>query len=284
LVNHKEEEKVIKGFYKLSRPLSSFTGALAVVLGGYVAGTGAWIKITLAALATILISAAANAWNDFRDIEIDKINQPKRPLPAGLVAPRAAWIFAIVMALISLLLVSFINMTAFIIAVVSVILLYIYSLRLKSTVLLGNITVAAISALSAIFGGIAAGNPRPSLWLAAVIIVGIFGREVLKTLADYEGDLRQQCRTVATVWGRRAARIVFFVLVGATLVVMMVPYLADVYHPVYAYIVAIGVYPVVIYVTIRVTKERSGIQLEKLSQLMKYDFLVWFLAVLLGAA
>ena len=167
---------MIKGLYKLSRPLSTLTGALAVLLGGYVANTGEWVKISLAALATILISAAANAWNDYQDIEIDKINQPKRPLPAGLISPRAAWIFAAVAAFLSLSVAAFISTTAFIIATASVLLLFIYSVYLKSTVLLGNITVATISALSAIFGGIAAGNPQPSLWLAAVIIVGIFGR------------------------------------------------------------------------------------------------------------
>ena len=112
----------------------------------------------------------------------------------------------------------------------------------------------------------------------------IMGREVLKTLADYEGDLRQRCRTVATVWGRRPARIVFYILGAATLVVMMVPYMLNVYQPVYAFIVALGVYPVLFYILVRVTRDRSGPQLEKLSQLMKYDFMIWFIAVLLGAA
>ena len=65
---------------------------------------------------------------------------------------------------------------------------------------------------------------------------------------------------------------------------MMLPYMLDVYEPVYALIVALGVYPVLFYVLIRVTRDRTGPQLEKLSQLMKYDFMVWFLAVLLGAA
>ncbi len=275
---------MLKGLYKLSRPITTLTGAIAVLLGGYVAGTGQWGKVWLAVLSTIFISAAANSWNDYRDIEIDKVNQPERPLPAGLITPEAAWIFSLIVAGLSLLLAAFINWPAFLIAFFSNILLYIYSWRLKSTVLLGNMAVAAISALSAIYGGIAAGNARPSLWLAAVIIVGILGREVLKTLADYEGDLRQQCKTIATVWGRRWARVVFYVLVGATLVIMMVPYLANVYSPVYAYLVAVGVYPVVIYIMLRVTRERTGRQLEKLSQLMKYDFLVWFLAVLLGTA
>ena len=276
--------KQIKGLYKISRPMSTLSGALAVVLGGYVAGTGEWLNIFLATLATLLISAAANAWNDYRDIEIDKINQPKRPLPSGLVSPRSALIFSLVMTAVSILLAAFINQTAFVIALVSAVMLYIYSWRLKSTVLMGNAIVAVISAMSAIFGGIAAGNPRPSLWLAAIIASAIMGREVLKTLADYEGDLRQRCRTVATVWGRRPARIVFYILGAATLVVMMVPYLLDVYRPVYALVVALGVYPVLFYVLVRVTRDRTGPQLEKLSQLMKYDFMIWFVAVLLGAA
>ncbi|MCA9943078.1 MAG: geranylgeranylglycerol-phosphate geranylgeranyltransferase [Anaerolineales bacterium] len=274
----------LKGLYKISRPFTTLTGGLAVLLGGYVAGTGAWGKVALAILATWFITAAANAWNDYRDIEIDKINQPKRPLPSGLVSPRSALIFSLVMTAVSILLAAFINQTAFVIALVSAVMLYIYSWRLKSTVLMGNAIVAVISAMSAIFGGIAAGNPRPSLWLAAIIASAIMGREVLKTLADYEGDLRQRCRTVATVWGRRPARIVFYILGAATLVVMMVPYLLDVYRPVYALVVALGVYPVLFYVLVRVTRDRTGPQLEKLSQLMKYDFMIWFLAVLLGAA
>ncbi|MCA9947866.1 MAG: hypothetical protein KC449_30500, partial [Anaerolineales bacterium] len=89
---------------------------------------------------------------------------------------------------------------------------------------------------------------------------------------------------VATVWGKRPARIVFYLLGAATLVIMMVPYMLDVYRPVYALIVGLGVYPVLMYVLLRVTRERIGPQMEKLSQLMKYDFMIWFVAVLLGAA
>ncbi len=274
----------VKGLYKLSRPLSTLTGVLAVLLGGYVAGTGEWLKVGLACLATLFVSASANAWNDYLDIEIDKINQPQRPLPSGMVSLQSARWFSFTLAFLSILTSAFINLPAFTIAVVCNILLFVYSLRLKSTVLLGNATVASISALSAIFGGVAAENVWPSLWLAAVIAVGIMGREVLKTLADYEGDLRQHCRTISTAWGKRPARVVFYLLAGATLIIMMMPYLFEVYRPIYAYIVAFGVYPVVFYVASRVNSERTGPQLERLSQIMKYDFLVWFLAVVLGSA
>ena len=276
--------QTIKGLYKLSRPLSTLTGVLAVVLGGYVAGTGAWDKIALAALATLLAAASANAWNDYRDIDIDRINQPQRPLPSGMVSLRAALIFSIVLATLSIVLAALISPIALAIAIGSIILLYVYSVWLKSTVLLGNATVALISALSPIFGGVAAGNAGPSLWLGAIVFVGIFAREVLKTLADYEGDNAHNVRTISTAVGPRAARTVFFFLLGMTAIVMMAPYLAGLYDPIYAWIVALGVFPVAIYVIIRVTRERSGPQLERLSQILKYDFLIWFAAVLLGAS
>ena len=272
----------VKGLYKISRPLSTLSGALAVFLGGYVAGTGEWLNIFLAALVTILVSSSANAWNDYLDIEIDKINQPQRPLPSGMVSPRAAVIFAIGAALISVVIAALINLPALIIAVATNMLLFLYSWRLKSTVLLGNFTVAFISALSAVFGGVAAGNVKPSIWLAVIIAVAILGREVLKTLADYEGDLRQRCRTISTVWGRRPARILFYIMVLITIGMMLLPYLFRVYHPIYVYIVVFGVYPVTLYILVKVSRERTGAQLERLSQLMKYDFLIWFLAVVLG--
>ncbi|MCB0035547.1 MAG: hypothetical protein KDE51_16055, partial [Anaerolineales bacterium] len=55
-------------------------------------------------------------------------------------------------------------------------------------------------------------------------------------------------------------------------------------HPVYTVIVACGVYPVTFYILFRVNGERTGPQLEQLSQLMKYDFFVWFAAVALGTS
>lgn len=276
--------KQLKALYKLSRPLSTLSGVLAVLLGGFVADNGQWPKILLAGLATLLVSASANAWNDYLDIEIDRINQPKRPLPAGLITPREALTFFITFALISCVVAAFINPLALGIVITSNLLLTVYSWKLKSTVLFGNATVALISALSAIFGGVAAGDVHPTLWVALTIGLAIMGREVLKTLADYEGDAHQDCRTIATVWGRRSARIFFYIMLAATLIVMMIPFLRQVYHPVYAYVVALGVYPVALYILFSVSGERTGPQLEQLSQIMKYDFLVWFLAVFLGAA
>jgi geranylgeranylglycerol-phosphate geranylgeranyltransferase len=273
----------IKGLYRVSRPLTSLSGALAVVLGGYVAGTGEWFNVALAVIVTLMGSASGNAWNDYQDIEIDKVNQPNRPLPSGQVSPEFVKLYSFVMAGLAVLISVFISPLAFVITLVANILLFIYSWKLKSTVLFGNLIIALVSAMSVVFGGVAAGNPRPTLWLFLIIFVAILGREVLKTMADYDGDLSENVRTISTVWGKRAARIVFYFLALAALVTMLVPYILEVYKPIYGYIVLIGVVPVFLYILYRVSQKRSGSQLEKLSQLMKYDFLIWFLAVIAGA-
>ncbi len=278
----------IKALYKLGRPFNALSGAMAVIMGGYVAGAtaGQWLHVGLAALATFIITASSNAWNDYLDIEIDRINRPDRVLPSGHLSPRTALWFSLVLAGLSLVLAASINWPAFMIVLGSNVLLYLYSWRLKSTVLLGNLVVAVISGLTVIFGGVAAetGHVRPTLWLAVVIVVVILSREVLKVIVDYEGDLRRDVRTVATVWGKKTASLIFHAIGAATPVVLLLPYLLDRYRPIYIYITALGVYPVLFYVFIKVHPNLPSPQLERLSQIMKYDFLVWFAAVILGAS
>lgn len=274
----------IKGLYKLARPINALSGGLAVILGGYVAGTGEWLNVILAAITALLVTGAGNAWNDYLDIEIDKVNQPQRALPAQMVSPRSAVILAVLLNIAAIILAAFINLPSFLIVLFFSILLYIYSWKLKSTVLVGNLTVAITTAMTVIYGGVAAGNARPTVILALIICVAILGREVLKTIADYEGDLLFECRTIATVWGKRPARVVFFLTTGTAAVMMMMPYAFKIYSPIYGYIVALGVFPIIAYVVLQVKGSSTGRQLERLSQMLKYDFLVWFVAVLVGAA
>ncbi len=182
----------------------------------------------------------------------------------------------------SLVTAAFINAPAFFIALGSNILLFAYSWKLKSTVLLGNAAVATIIALCMVFGGVAAGSVRPTLWLAATAFFAMMGREILKTMADYEGDLRQNCQTIATVWGKKIARVFVVVFLGIAAVVMLAPYFIQQYSPIYLYILIFGVYPLLVYIGINAKSTAPAKTLERMSQVMKYDFFVWFVAVALG--
>jgi len=275
---------MLKEYYRLGRPINALAGVIAVLVSAFVAKPLSWWPVLAAALTVLLITVSTNAWNDFIDIEIDRINKPGRPLPSGKISPRGALIFSAVGSAVSLIIAVFINPTAFLIALGSNILLYLYSWKLKCTILWGNATVAAIVGLCFIFGGVAAGNIKPTLMLALTVFVALMGREILKTMADYRGDLIQECRTIATGWGKRVARGLMIILLVAAALLMLVTYFTEQYRPAYLYLILFAMYPIFIYIMINAKSDASGKILERNSTIMKYSFFIWFLAVVLGAA
>jgi len=275
---------MLKEYYRLGRPINALAGVIAVLVSAYVTKPLSWWPVLAAALTVLLITVSTNAWNDFIDIEIDRINKPGRPLPSGKISPRGALIFSAVGSAVSLIIAVFINPTAFLIALGSNILLYLYSWKLKCTILWGNATVAAIVGLCFIFGGVAAGDIKPTLMLALTVFVALMGREILKTMADYRGDLIQECRTIATGWGKRVARGLMIILLVAAALLMLVTYFTEQYRPAYLYLILFAMYPIFIYIMINAKSDASGKILEQNSTIMKYSFFIWFLAVVLGAA
>ncbi len=274
---------MLKEYYILSRPFNALSGCVVVILSGYVAGAPAWWPVIMAAITVLLITSSTNAWNDYIDIEIDKINKPDRPLPAGLISPRGALTFAIVGSILSLITAIFVSQTGFLIALGANILLYIYSWKLKCTVLLGNATVATIVALCFIFGGVAAGNVQPTVMLAISAFFAMIGREILLTMADYKGDLQQGCNTISTVWGKKVAGIFVVIFLGISAATMILTYFTNQYNPVYLYLVIFIMCPIFAYIALNAKKNADIKILEQSSILMKCSYFVWFLAIALGS-
>jgi geranylgeranylglycerol-phosphate geranylgeranyltransferase len=275
---------MLKEYYRLGRPINALAGVLAVLVSAYAVGPLSWWTVIAAALSVLLITVSTNAWNDYLDIEIDRINKPDRPLPAGTISPQGALYFSIIGTALSLLIATFINLPAFLIVLGANILLYLYSWKLKCTVLWGNITVALIVGLCFIYGGVAAGKIEPTLMLAATVFMAMMGREILKTMADYRGDLAHKCATISTIWGKLVARRYTIVFLALTVVLMLVTYFVERYNPLYLYLVIFGLFPILTYISINAKSDAPGKVLEKNSTIMKYSFFVWFLAVVLGAS
>lgn len=271
------------GYYRLGRPINALAGCLLVLLSAYAANPVSWWPVIMAAITVLLITVSTNAWNDYVDIEIDKVNKPHRPLPSGQVTPANALLFSIGGTFFSLVAAVFINQPAFIIALASNILLYLYSWKLKCSVLWGNIAVATITALCVIFGGVAAGNIQPVITLSVTVFFAILGREILKTMADYEGDFKENCRTIAVAWGKKKARTYVLIFLAIAIVMIIAVYFIEQYKPAYLLISLILVCPVIFYVALNSKATMSDKELEKSSTIMKYAFFIWFLAVALGA-
>jgi geranylgeranylglycerol-phosphate geranylgeranyltransferase len=155
-------------------------------------------------LATMCLSNGGFIVNDIFDLEIDRINRPDRPLAAGRIKVGLAWLLYAGYTLIGILLAGTIGAAAGLLGALIAAGLFLYSLELKKRFLIGHIIIAAFGALLLPFGGLAAGSNLLFLTFP-VTFSAFFGREVLKTVPDAEGDLANGVSNITTRYGERAA-------------------------------------------------------------------------------
>ena len=211
----------VSGLFLLLRPVNCSIAALSVWVGACTAGT-LWptTELAVAAVATASIAAAGNIFNDFRDVEIDRINRPGRPLPAGLVSSGLAQLEAAVLALAGLAAAWWLGPSTGLIATTALLLLFAYSLYLKITTIWGNLVVAIVAAAAFPFGAIATGTWGRSWIPAGFALLFHLGREIVKDLEDVAGDDSVGARTLPLRWGASVARwsttLIFLILIGLT--------------------------------------------------------------------
>jgi 4-hydroxybenzoate polyprenyltransferase len=170
------------------------------------------IGVTMAAV----LNAASNAINQIYDLEIDRVNKPKRPLPSGRLSIHEAWIFTWITYAIALVLAWLVapdgRHECFWIVVVATIITFLYSVppfRTKRLGIWANVTiaiprgvllkVAGWSAVKTVFGA-------EPWYIGAIFGLFLLGASTTKDFADMEGDARGGCRTLPIIYGvRRAA-------------------------------------------------------------------------------
>ena len=181
------------------------------------------------ALAISFAIASAHIFNDFCDIETDRLNPRTkwRPLPAGLVERKSALAVSIIFALVSLVFAFFLNRVCAILLVCGVTLIFSYSAYLKKTV--WGFLPPAVAAFLIPLGAFAAYNPSSAFSSPAIImaLAGFFFELIpywCQTLPDIEGDRIRGIPTIAVKLGARktgiailfcyALSIFFLVLLG----------------------------------------------------------------------
>ena len=83
----------------LARWRNALIAAGGVLVGAWWARGEMGVAVLWCMLAAIGVTAAANAWNDIADVEIDRVVHPTRPLVRGALTRRQAGWFAGVAAL-----------------------------------------------------------------------------------------------------------------------------------------------------------------------------------------
>ena len=267
---------------KLSRPVNVLISFLTIVIAAELAGgLDPFEYVILAALSASLITIGANVINDYYDIEIDKINKPNRPLAAGTVTRKTAFLYFILVYFLAWCLALYMNIWMFLIALITSILLFFYSYRLKQTVLWGNLSVSFATAVAFVYGGVAVGYYKETIFPAAFAFLFNLGREILKDIKDMEGDKQVGAVTLPIKYG--VSRSITLIVVVFILLVFLtaIPYILATYSIRYFLTICIGIYPVLFFVIFKARKDYSSQNLGFLSNLLKADMIVGLLAIYL---
>jgi geranylgeranylglycerol-phosphate geranylgeranyltransferase len=178
-------------YLEMLRPLNCLMTAFAVLIGSLLAaGMQALysVPVFIAMAAGFIIAGYGNVINDYVDVEADKLNKPKRPIPSGMVSKKAAKLYAILLVISGLGLSYFVNPLVFAIAAFNSLLLYIYTFHWKYKVILGNLAISYMVGSAFLFGGAVFASILVPLVLTLLATLANLSREIAKVMEDVEGD------------------------------------------------------------------------------------------------
>lgn len=232
----------VKRYVALARPFTLLPPLLGIVSGAICAWGSAhnpdpsravtssvvW-TIVLGSVCAAFLNAANNALNQIYDLEIDRINKPKRPLVTGEVSRRGAWIFAWVTYAIGLLptwlVVPYPYTTwhakffaplaeheCFFIYLAAFVATFVYSVpalgRTKAHPIGANLTIAIPRGCLLKVAGwtmVARATVAEPWFIGAIFGVFLLGAASTKDFSDIEGDRAGGCRTLPIAFGVRKA-------------------------------------------------------------------------------
>ena len=210
----------------LIRPINSFMIGLAVVVGIAIGSPDMlFSRLTIYGFITgFSISSYSMIINDIYDIEIDKVNQPERPLAKQIISINSALSLSLILLLIGLtssLIISYYNI---IITAIFSFLSWFYNIWGKKQGLIGNSIVASSMSIPFIFGGIITGNISLLVWsISLIAFLSGMGREIIKTIADVEGDKIKGIKSVSIQFGPRNAMLVACGFIIISILISFIP-------------------------------------------------------------
>ncbi len=224
--------KKIKAIWEIMRLEHGVMIALAIFIGSLIALKGEALptldKFLLTFLTALFLEASTFALNDYYDLEIDrKNNRTDRPLVRGDLLPKSALYLFFIFFPLGIICSFFVNISCFIIALITALLAILYDVKLKKIKLLGNFYISYVMAIPFVFGGAAViANDSllfeipPSIYIISLIafLTGS-GREIMKDVMDFTGDRLKGVKSFPKYIGKRKSNLIaaFFYIVAVSL-------------------------------------------------------------------
>lgn len=218
----------LRGLIRLMRPLNCLVMSFAVLVGVLLATSGSislqWINLLFGGVTAFTLAAAAMVINDYYDYDIDRINEPNRPIPSGAVSKNAALIETGVLTVIGLAAAYAVSLYCFSFALRAWVIMATYSTVGKRSGLAGNFLVSACVAAPFLYGSLIALDTITSnvLLFASMAFLSNTGREIAKGIVDVQGDRSYHIKTMAVRFGEKTAAVsaAFFFIFAVCLTVL----------------------------------------------------------------
>jgi len=191
-------------------------------------------EVIFATTSVLFFMGAGNTMNDLRDVDIDRIAHPNRPLAREALSEKEAKILMISLALVSLgsLVACCLMMederkyTLSIYAIVALLMLsYDSLLELKNKGLAGNISISLLVAAVTLYGASSVGEvTNPLIWYVSGVVFFVnLAREIVKDCQDLDADSESRV-TLPMKIGLENSRMVAYVMTLFGLVMLYIPY------------------------------------------------------------
>ena len=191
-------------------------------------------EVIFATTSVLFFMGAGNAMNDLRDIEIDRIAHPNRPLARESMSEKEAKILMISLAFLSigslvaccLMMDNERKYTLSIYGIVALLMLsYDSLLELKNKGLLGNVSISLLVAAVTLYGASSVGEvTNPLIWYVSGVVFFVnLAREIVKDCQDLDADSESRV-TLPMKIGLENSRMVAYVMTLFGLVMLYIPY------------------------------------------------------------
>lgn len=272
-------------YLELLRPSNIVILFFGTLLGAFVAiGESAFFRLEtyLAGVATILIGGAGNVINDYFDVDIDRINKPNRPLARGALSKPQAFRYWLALNALALVATAFLQPLNWLMALVTIPTLYLYSRYWKRTLFVGNLVISILVSLGFLYGAASTGKTENVFYPTLFSFLLNLGREMLKDLEDVEGDQTFGAQTIPIRFGATVtlalATLVFATMIAATLA----PFWTGEYGLTYFLVVTLGTNLPLLYATAQAWRNPTKQNLYRQNTLLKAAMAFGILSVALG--
>ncbi len=200
--------------FTLVAPALGVASAAATAIGASPREPWSWGLLAAPAIGSVMaavLNVASNGLNQIFDLDIDRINKPRRPLPSGRLSISAAWWITMASFAASLILAWFVapggRHECFWMVLAAAVITTLYSVppfRTKRLGIWANVTICIPRGLLLKVAGWSSVKTVIGLepwYLGTIFALFLLGATTTKDFADMDGDRRGGCRTLPLQFG-----------------------------------------------------------------------------------